>query len=97
MLVAVLASLGAVTGSVELFTWSATAFATKVVLVHTSTARMITAKMASVATPISTSSGAWGAKSAKVTWEPFSIRQYPKICLKMELTRGRICRRSSTP
>lgn len=33
VLVAVLASLGAVTGSVELFTWSATAFATKVVLV----------------------------------------------------------------
>ena len=33
VLVAVLASLGAVTGSTELFTWSATAFATKVVLV----------------------------------------------------------------
>ena len=33
VLVAVLASLGVVTGSVELFTWSATAFATKVVLV----------------------------------------------------------------
>lgn len=33
MLVGVLASLGAVTGSTELFTWSATAFATKVVLV----------------------------------------------------------------
>lgn len=33
VLVAVLASLGAVTGSAELFTWSATAFATKVVLV----------------------------------------------------------------
>lgn len=33
MLVGVLASLGAVTGSAELFTWSATAFATKVVLV----------------------------------------------------------------
>ena len=33
VLVAVLASLGVVTGSTELFTWSATAFATKVVLV----------------------------------------------------------------
>ena len=33
VLVGVLASLGAVTGSAELFTWSATAFATKVVLV----------------------------------------------------------------
>ncbi len=33
VLVAVLASLGAVTAPVELFTWSATAFATKVVLV----------------------------------------------------------------
>ena len=33
VLVGVLASLGAVTGSTELFTWSATAFATKVVLV----------------------------------------------------------------
>ena len=33
VLVGVLASLGAVTGSTELFTWSATAFVTKVVLV----------------------------------------------------------------
>ena len=33
VLVGVLASLGFVTGSGELFTWSATAFATKVVLV----------------------------------------------------------------
>ena len=44
---------------------------------------MMTAKMASVAIPISMISGAVGAKSASVTWLPFSIRQYPKICFMM--------------
>ena len=44
---------------------------------------MMTAKMASVAMPISMISGAVGASRASVTWLPFSIRQYPKICLRM--------------
>ena len=44
---------------------------------------MMTAKIASVAIPISMISGAVGAKSASVTWLPFSIRQYPKICFMM--------------
>ena len=39
--------------------------------------------MASVAMPISMISGAVGASRASVTWLPFSIRQYPKICLRM--------------
>ena len=43
----------------------------------------MTAKMASVAIPVSTISGAVGASRASVTWLPFSIRQYPKICFMM--------------